>query len=116
MDPTNTWRTYTMKAGSDSAMPRRKFLKMSAASVGAVGNLGSAPGADIDERPGERSKAGLSAPSQSYRRRPYNEQYSGEQLAHVAFPLGGIGAGLLVLVGHGARSVASLGNTPEVLQ
>src|SRR5207245_11754730 len=102
MDPTNTWRTYTMKAGSDSAMPQRKFLKMSAASVGAVGNLGSAPGADIDERPGERSKAGLSAPSQSYRRRPYNEQCSGEHLAHSALPLRGLGAGRISREGTAA--------------
>jgi uncharacterized protein (DUF608 family) len=44
----------------------------------------------------------------------YKFHYSGEQLNHPAFPLGGIGAGMLCLEGTGAISHVSLRHTPEV--
>lgn len=96
-------------------MRRRKFLKLSAATVGAVGGLGVAPGgasAAAGIEGGEGRKAPRS--SRSGVRRQYNGVYAGETLKRVAFPLGGIGAGMICLEGTGALSHVSLRNRPEV--
>jgi hypothetical protein len=47
-------------------------------------------------------------------KRPYNGPYRGEHLNHVAFPLGGIGAGMICLEGTGAFSHVSLRGQPDV--
>jgi len=47
--------------------------------------------------------------------RRYNGPWAGEHLNHVAFPLGGIGAGMVCLEGTGALSHVSLRHRPEVL-
>ena len=44
----------------------------------------------------------------------YNGQYSGARLNRVAFPMGGIGAGMICLEGTGTLSHVSLRNKPEV--
>lgn len=44
----------------------------------------------------------------------YNESYTEEHLQRVAFPLGGIGAGMLCLEGCGALSHVSVRNRPDV--
>jgi hypothetical protein len=89
-------------------MPRRTFLKLSAGTLGAATNLGKAAGTDqIESRP--------SAPAPSRKpTRPYNGEYSGAHVDHVAFALGGIGAGMLCLEGTGALSHVSFRNHPEV--
>jgi len=46
--------------------------------------------------------------------RDYNGVYSGEHLNHVAFPLGGMGAGTICLEGTGALSHVSLRHRPDV--
>ncbi len=46
--------------------------------------------------------------------RRYNGPYSGPHLNRVAFPLGGIGAGMVCLEGTGAISHVSVRNQPEV--
>lgn len=46
--------------------------------------------------------------------RKYNDVYTGEHLDRVAFPLGGIGAGMVCLEGTGALSHVSVRNRPEV--
>ncbi len=46
--------------------------------------------------------------------RAYNGPYEGPHLSRIAFPLGGIGAGMLCLEGNGALSHVSVRNTPEV--
>ncbi|RKY10583.1 MAG: hypothetical protein DRP52_07035, partial [Planctomycetota bacterium] len=46
--------------------------------------------------------------------RRYNAKYEGENLNRVAFPLGGIGAGMVCLEGSGALSHVSLFNQPDV--
>src|SRR2546422_3988327 len=90
------------------SIPRRTFLKLSAVTVGAVTNLGTAAGSDQIE-----SRRPAPAPSRKATR-PYNGEYSGAHVGHVAFPLGGIGAGMLCLEGTGALSHVSLRNHPEV--
>ena len=44
----------------------------------------------------------------------YNEAYSGEHLDRVAFPIGGIGAGMVCLEGTGALSHVSVRNRMDV--
>ncbi len=46
--------------------------------------------------------------------RDYNGPYTGDHLSRVAFPLGGIGAGMICLEGTGALSHVSLHNTPDI--
>ena len=47
-------------------------------------------------------------------RRKYNSPYGGAFLNHIAFPMGGMGAGMICLEGTGALSHFSLRNKPEV--
>jgi uncharacterized protein (DUF608 family) len=47
--------------------------------------------------------------------RDFGETYRGEHLTRVAFPLGGLGAGMLCLEGSGALSHLSLRHRPEIL-
>ncbi len=98
-------------AHEDSGVPRRDFLKQSVATAGVIGVAVAAPGAVVgppgpgrDEHSTEASPAG----------RRYNEEYAGEHLARVAFPMGGIGAGMICLEGTGALSHFSVRNKPEI--
>src|SRR5215467_3792114 len=101
----------TIERSNDAPMPRRKFLKLSAATVGGIG---AAPTADLE------SKAAAAAPSQheavpgSHGQRAFNSPYVEQYLNQIAFPLGGIGAGMICLEGTGALSHVSLRNRPEV--
>src|SRR6266849_4369246 len=102
----------TSERSNDSSMPRRKFLKLSAATVGGLGAAeldNSAAGADSD-----RSNHNLPGDRDTPVGRPFNSAYAGTYLDHVAFPLGGIGAGMICLEGTGALSHVSLRNRPEI--
>ena len=44
----------------------------------------------------------------------YNGAYCGENLTRIAFPMGGIGAGMVCLEGTGALSHLSIRNQPSV--
>src|ERR1051326_791868 len=98
---------------SDHRIHRRRFLKLSAATVGGVGTFASESanplaGATAGEMPvGKSSQARKKG-------RAFNSEYSGEFLNHVAFPLGGIGAGMLCLEATGGLSHVSLRNRPEL--
>ena len=81
---------------------RRDFLKISGTGV-AIGSHTAAFGAD-----GTRGGKGSS------QTREYNASYSGPNLNRVAFPIGGIGAGMLCLEGTGAFSHFSLHNHPDI--
>jgi len=48
--------------------------------------------------------------------RMFNTIYEGEYLNRVAFPIGGIGAGMVCLEGTGAISHVSVRNKPDVLE
>ncbi|MHC4394859.1 MAG: GH116 family glycosyl hydrolase [Planctomycetota bacterium] len=50
----------------------------------------------------------------SAQQRKYNAAYTGDYLNRIAFPLGGIGAGMICLEGTGALSHVSIRNKPEV--
>ena len=91
-----------------SGLKRRDFLKLSATTVSALGVAGmgtsttTAAPADGDRSPRARGKA------------RYNTTYTGATLRRVAFPMGGLGAGMICLEGTGALSHVSLRNRPEV--
>ena len=46
--------------------------------------------------------------------RRFNGPYTGNHLDHVAFPLGGIGAGMVCMEGNGAISHVSVRNRPDM--
>lgn len=48
--------------------------------------------------------------------RDFNTVYEGENLSRLAFPIGGIGAGMICLEGNGAISHVSVRNHPEVFK
>ena len=97
-----------------SSMPRREFLKLS---VGTVGAIGATSG--VAAQAAARSKEKASSARQSKAAKPatrtkFNGEYSVEHLNRVAFPLGGLGAGMICLEGTGALSHFSLRHKPEV--
>lgn len=90
-------------------MKRRSFVKgtMAGATAAAASTIpqvlsGCGPG------------TGKSRPASGRKRTGYNTGYEGEFLDRVAFPLGGIGAGMICLEGTGALSHVSLRNRPEI--
>ncbi len=54
------------------------------------------------------------ADSVSAEQRKYNDIYTGEHLNHIAFPLGGIGAGMICIEGTGTLSNFSIRNKPDM--
>ena len=83
--------------------------------MGAVGSLGAAPAAES-----EHARSHHPAGARPRARRagaagvPTTANIAGEYLNQVAFPLGGIGAGMICLEGTGALSHVSLRNRPDV--
>src|SRR5664280_1741144 len=113
----STWTTRPMPSQpkKPSRTSRRKFLAMSAAAVGALGAFPAPAAAGSAEGPPERSSAKHTARrGRQGRSRVYNGEYSGEFLNRVAFPMGGIGAGMICLEGTGTLSHVSLRNRPEI--
>ncbi len=77
-------------------MDRRDFIKTTALAVGGLSLLGAnAPAADAQAE--DELKRWTEELWQCGERR----KYRGEELRHIAFPLGGIGAGQVSLTGHG---------------
>ena len=100
----------TPDSNEKSRMPRREFLKLSAATAGAVGaagGLGAGCASPAEERVARKESAGRG-------QRDYNGRYAGEFINQVAYPMGGIGAGMICLEGTGALSHVSLRNHPDI--
>ncbi|MCC6361444.1 MAG: twin-arginine translocation signal domain-containing protein, partial [Phycisphaerales bacterium] len=121
-------------------MQRRDFLKQSLAAAGALGAAASAaeaakedknakkrpaakketakaPAAAATKKPGAKdapAKPGAASHAASAHARPFNGPYTGANLAKIAFPMGGIGAGMICLEGTGALSHVSLRHHPDV--
>src|SRR5258706_6405989 len=97
-------------------MPRRDFVKSSVVAVGALGASGA--GAAGFEKGAVESVVEENDAQTATRKtgaaKKYNGAYSGERLNRIAFPLGGIGAGMICLEGTGALSHFSLRQRPEV--
>jgi len=88
---------------------RREFLKLSATSTAAGWMTALAPGGVHAAQTGAPDGADRVAPQ-----RRYNAEYAGPRLNRVAFPLGGLGAGMICLEGTGALSHVSVRNHPDV--
>lgn len=89
---------------------RRSFIKhISAGSIGAA--ILPASTHEKDEKvPGrEKMDDGTGAAT-----RNYNGDYTGEYLNRVAFPIGGLGAGMFCMEGTGAFSHMSIKNKPDI--
>jgi len=56
----------------------------------------------------------MRTPTQNEPSREYNGSYAGANLDHIAFPLGGIGAGMICLEGLGGLTDISVRNRPQV--
>ena len=99
---------------------RRKFLKTLTA--GGLG-IATAPGTVLGNPAhsphpthpvdGANQTPGTGA-GDATTRRPYNAPYTGEHLNRIAFPIGGIGAGMFCLEGTGAISHLSVRHRPEM--
>jgi uncharacterized protein (DUF608 family) len=103
-----------MTNGPDQSagIPRRKFLQLSAAGVGAAGSVGLVSPAAANSEPGARASRGRGRERRPTR--PYNGLYARENLDRIGFPMGGIGAGMICLEGTGALSHVSFRNRPEI--
>ncbi len=88
-----------------TGLPRRKFFQLSAVGMGAAGTSHAAEQTRISAPARKR------APENPDR---YNSAHQGERLNRIAFPMGGIGAGMICLEGTGALSHFSLRHKPEV--
>jgi uncharacterized protein (DUF608 family) len=86
-------------------------MKRSAVALGSLSALSavSLPAADAAESPTTADRRRTELPP-----RPYDGVYRGVRLNRVAFPMGGIGAGMICLEGTGALSEISIRNRPDV--
>jgi uncharacterized protein (DUF608 family) len=89
-------------------MKKRTFLKT--LTMGGLG-LTTAPGAILQDDTPDPAHPIPVNPTGSH---TFNGPYTGEHLNRIAFPLGGIGAGMFCLEGTGALSHMSIRNHPEV--
>ncbi len=92
-------------------MKRRSFVKSTVAGATVAAVSSSVSTAITGCEPAGRHYA---AGRRKAGQRNYNDIYTGEFLNRVAFPLGGIGAGMICLEGTGALSHFSLRNKPEI--
>ncbi len=101
-----------MPHGQSSGSSRRDFLKTSVAAAGLAG-AGAEMAPQVALAAAEQKRPGAPA-RKSPSGRAYNAPYTGEHLNRIAFPMGGMGAGMVCLEGTGAFSHVSLRHQPEV--
>ena len=92
-----------------SSRNRRRFLKNLT-----LGGLGAAVPNPLIETNALNKISSEFAPGATAVKRKYNATYKEEYLNRVAFPIGGIGAGMFCLEGTGAISHMSVRNKPEI--
>jgi len=103
------------KSVEEPCMPRRDFLKHSVVAAGAVGgSQGLGQMANMTTVSGIPAGVGCGSPQSNVGRHAYDSTYVGEYLGRIAFPLGGLGAGMMCLEGTGSLSHVSLRHRPEV--
>jgi uncharacterized protein (DUF608 family) len=107
----------TMVSGKQDkkSMHRRDFLKGSVATVGAIGAIGSSGCQTTGQQKLSIESGSANIPIKGTpMRKKYNDIYAGEYLSRVAFPMGGMGGGMICLEGTGSLSHFSLRNAPDV--
>ena len=88
---------------------RRKFIKDIGLSSIATGLIPASLSAGINkENQGDDFKEKESSAQSN------NKNYSGDYLSRIAFPIGGMGAGMFCIEGSGAVSNMSVRNRPDV--
>ncbi len=93
-------------------MKKRTFLKT--LTMGGLG-MATTPITQLNTgEPGAAEKSADTPTIEKTGRRPYNTPYTGEYLNRLAFPIGGLGAGMFCLEGTGAISHLSVRNRPDV--
>ena len=97
-----------MHDDQSTAISRRDAMLAAAATT-----IGAALGSSAAQSEAAVSAGPLAAAGTLPEKRKWGE-YTGERLNRVAFPLGGMGAGMICLEGTGALSHVSLRNKPEV--
>ncbi len=99
-----------MNSNQPSSVSRRDVLKTAAAAtIGA--SLPAASLANVTAAEAGTAANGCDGAAAACK---YNGEYAGQRLNRVAFPMGGLGAGMICLEGTGALSHVSLRNKPEV--
>ena len=94
---------------------RRDFFKKGAVATAAGATLGiSCETGNKKDNPESSTFSENHPMKDGLNSRDYNQSYHGPFLNKVAFPLGGIGAGMICLEGNGCISNVSVRNTPEV--
>lgn len=91
---------------------RRSFIKNMGISGLSAAILPVNIAGDIKEEQDAASPDNI--PASQKIQRPYNSPYKGEYLNRVAFPIGGLGAGMFCMEGTGAISHMSVRNRPEI--
>ena len=91
------------------AKNRRSFLKT--VTIGGIG-AAAAPTSLLDAQQNKPTPENAATPEPAPRK--YNATYTGEHLNRIAFPIGGIGAGMFALEGTGAISHMSIHHRPEI--
>ena len=91
---------------------RRDFLK----SVSVGGTMAFIPLniLNIADKPEPTPKPPELSKKNTAEKRKYNTPYTGEFLNRVAFPIGGLGAGMFCLEGSGVVSQVSVRNQPDM--
>ena len=87
---------------------RREFFKTGA--IASVSGVSLTLGCGPDKGLKKTDEVQLLAQSM----RSYNESYQGSFLDRIAFPIGGMGAGMVCLEGTGCISHVSVRNSPEI--
>ena len=81
--------------------------------MGAIGTVGTA-GCAATKYDQALAKGKSETTRRDGERRKFNGGYEGAHLNHIAFPMGGIGAGMICLEGTGALSHVSVRNRPDM--
>src|SRR5215218_1192996 len=89
---------------------RRKFIK----NFGISGVAASVMPTTILATQKEETEKRINEEKKTSAKHVYNESYTGAYLNRVAFPIGGMGAGMFCLEGTGAISHMSIRHKPDV--
>ena len=89
-----------MNTDSSNGMPRRQFIK-TAATAGIVTVSPIVPNANSEPAPSSAGAGEGKIRAEDAGSRRYAQAYQGAFLNRVAFPMGGIGAGMICLEGNG---------------
>jgi len=93
---------------------RRSFLKNLSAGSAAAVFFPVDILASQNEKKNAANESTDTPDDKAQNRRSYNSPYTGEYLNRVAFPIGGLGAGMFCMEGGGAISHMSVRNRPEI--